>query len=260
MHIINPVLISPHVVISRSTRLIELALLVLVWIRVLRIVMSLPTVLTTHRLLWLPIVVVLAMLTGPRLRAVSIVVSHVFLLVIIREAILLLYWGQRRCLRLQGNPLRLERRSVLGFLLFLLPLLLLLSLLEVHVEIDEGIEAHLLILLILRKFLRLVLLLLSRLLSLGCRLRKLCLGMHLLHLCKVRVPKLVKPIDELAFFWVHLHEITEQDLRMQSATWICKFDMRHPVDCPLLEDGKSRPIVVDVGFQYSHWRFGREVT
>ena len=123
----------------------------------------------------------------------------VFLLVIILEAILLLYWGHRRCLRLQGSSLRLERRSLLGFFLFLLPLLLLLNLLEVHAVIDKGIEAHLLILLILGKFLRLVLLLLSRLLSLGCRLRKLCLWMHLLHLCKVGVPEIVSPIDELAF-------------------------------------------------------------
>ena len=115
----------------------------------LRIVVSLPTVLTTHRLLWMPIVVVLAVLTGPRLRAVAIVVSHVFLLVIILEAILLLYWGQRRCLRLQGSSLRLERPGLLGFFLFLLPLLLLLSLLEVQAAIDKGVETHLLILLIL---------------------------------------------------------------------------------------------------------------
>ena len=93
MHRLNPGLTSPHVIIGRSTRLIELALLVLVRIGVLRIVVSLPTVLTTHGLLRLPIVVVLVMLTGPGLRAVSIVVSHVFLLVIIREAFLLLYWG-----------------------------------------------------------------------------------------------------------------------------------------------------------------------
>ena len=71
-------------------------------------------------------------------------------------------------------------------------------------EIDEGIEALLLILLILRKFLRLVLLLLSRLLSLGCRLRKLCLGMHLLHLRKVRVPETVSPIDQLALGCTHM--------------------------------------------------------
>ena len=115
----------------------------------LRIVVSLPTVLTTHRLLWMPIVVVLAMLTGPRLRAISIVVSHVFLFIIILEAILLLYWGQRRCLRLQGSSLRLEHPSLLGFFLFLLPLLLLLNLLEVHAAIDRGIEANLLIFLIL---------------------------------------------------------------------------------------------------------------
>ena len=199
MHRLNLGLKSPHVVISRSTRLIELALLVLVRIRVLRIAVSLPTVLATHRLLWMSIVVVLPMLTGPRLRAVSIVVSHIFLLVIILEAILLLYWCQRRCLRLRGISLRLKRRSLLGFFLFLLPLLLLLNLLEVHAAVDKGIEVHLLILLILRKFLRLVLLLLSRLLSLGCRLRKLCLGMHLLHLRKVGVPEIVSPINELAF-------------------------------------------------------------
>ena len=89
------------------------------------------------------------MLTGPRLRAVSIVVRHVFLLVIIHEAILLLYWGQRRCLRLQGSSLRLERGGLLGFFLFLLPLLLLLNLLEVHAAIYEGIVAHLLVFLIL---------------------------------------------------------------------------------------------------------------
>ena len=199
MHKLNPGLTSPHVVIGCSTRLIELALLVLIRIRLLRIVVSLPTVLTTHRLLRLPIVGVLAMLTGPGLRAVSTVVSHVLLLVIIREAILLLYWGQRRCLRLQGNSLRLERSSLLGFLLLLLLLLLLLRLLEVHALIDEGIEAHLLILLILRELLRLVLLLLSHLLSLSCRLRKLCLGMHLLNLCKIGVPEIVSPINQMAF-------------------------------------------------------------
>ena len=144
-----PGLISPHVVISRSARFIELALLVLIRIRLRRIVVSLPTVLTTRALLCMPIVVVLAMLTGPRLRAVSIVVRHVFLLIIIHEAILLLYWGQRRCLRLQGISLRLERSGLLGFFLFLLPLLLLLHLLEVHAPIDKGIIAHLLIFLIL---------------------------------------------------------------------------------------------------------------
>ena len=111
--------------------------------------MSLPTVLTTHPLLWMPIVVVLAMLTGPRLRPVSILVRHVFLFEIIHKAILLLHWRQRRCLRLQGSSLRLERRSLLGFFLFLLPLLLLLSLLEMHAATDKGTEAHLLIFLVL---------------------------------------------------------------------------------------------------------------
>lgn len=115
----------------------------------LRIVVPLPTVLTTHRLLWMAIVAVLAMLTGARLRTVSMVVCHIFLLVIIHEAILLLDWGQRRCLRLKGTPLRLERRSLLSFFLFLLPLLLLLNSLEGHAAMDKGIEAHLLVLLIL---------------------------------------------------------------------------------------------------------------
>lgn len=63
---------------------------------------------------------------------------------------------------------------------------------------EGGIKADLLVLLILCKFLRLVLLLLGCLLSLGGRLGKLCLRMHLLHLCEVRVPDTVSPIDELA--------------------------------------------------------------
>lgn len=63
-------------------------------------------------------------------------------------------------------------------------------------EIDRG-STHLLVLLILCELLRLILLLLSRLLSLRCRLRKLCLGMHLLYFCEIGVPGFVSPIDEL---------------------------------------------------------------
>lgn len=84
--------------------------------------------------------------------------------------------------------------------MFLLSLLLLLGLLEVHVGMDDGVKAHLLIFLILGKFLRLVLLLLSRLLSLRCRLGKLGLGMHLLHLREIRVPETLSPIRELALW------------------------------------------------------------
>ena len=57
-------------------------------------------------------------------------------------------------------------------------------------------KAHLLVLLILCELFRLILLLLCRLLSLGRRLRKLCLGMHLLYLCKIGVPKMISPIDQ----------------------------------------------------------------
>lgn len=65
-------------------------------------------------------------------------------------------------------------------------------------RIDGGSKAHLLVLLILCELLRLILLLLSCLLSLGCRLGKLCLRMHLLYLCKIGVPENVSPIDKLA--------------------------------------------------------------
>lgn len=66
--------------------------------------------------------------------------------------------------------------------------------------IDQGRKAHLLVLLILCKLLRLVLLLLSRLLSLGCRLGKLGLGMHLLYLGEIGVPEIVSRIDRFIFF------------------------------------------------------------
>ncbi len=98
-------------------------------------VIPLATLLARNHLIWMPIAAVLTMLTGSRLRAVSVVVGHIFLLVIIHEAIMLLYWGQcweRRCLRLQSSYLGLERRRLLRFFLFLLSLLLLLDLLEVH--------------------------------------------------------------------------------------------------------------------------------
>ena len=66
--------------------------------------------------------------------------------------------------------------------------------------INKRRKAHLLVLLILCELLRLILLLLSRLLSLGCRLRKLSLGMHLLYLCEIGVPEIISPMDELALF------------------------------------------------------------
>ena len=66
--------------------------------------------------------------------------------------------------------------------------------------VNKGRKAHLLVLLILCELLRLILLLLSCLLSLGCRLGKLCLRMHLLYLCEIGVPEVVSPIDELALF------------------------------------------------------------
>ena len=68
--------------------------------------------------------------------------------------------------------------------------------------IDKEIKAHLLVLLILCELLRLILLLLSRLLSLGCRLGELCLRMHLLYLCKIGIPDIVSPIDEINFLGV----------------------------------------------------------
>lgn len=67
--------------------------------------------------------------------------------------------------------------------------------------IDQRSKTHLLVLLILCKFLWLILLLLSGLLSLGCRLGKLGLGMHLLYLCEIGVPETVSLIDELALFY-----------------------------------------------------------
>lgn len=59
----------------------------------LRVVVSLATLLASNRLLRLPIAAVLIMLTGPRLRAMSTIVKRVFLLVIVYEAVMLLYWG-----------------------------------------------------------------------------------------------------------------------------------------------------------------------
>lgn len=97
---------SPHVVIRRSSRLIELALLVLVRVRVLRAGISLATLLAANRMIWIPIAAVLSMLTGPRLRPMSIIVGRISLLVIIHEAIMVLYWSQRwqrRCLRLRAS-------------------------------------------------------------------------------------------------------------------------------------------------------------
>lgn len=66
--------------------------------------------------------------------------------------------------------------------------------------IDKGNKSYLLILLILCKFLRLVFLLLSRLLSLGCRLGQLCLGMHLLDFGKIGVPEIISAIYEPTLF------------------------------------------------------------
>ena len=93
MNKINIDFISPHVIICSSSRLIELALLVLVRIGVLRVVISLATLLASNRLLGMPIATVLAILTGPRLRAISIIMRQVFLLVIVHEAVMMLYWG-----------------------------------------------------------------------------------------------------------------------------------------------------------------------
>lgn len=59
----------------------------------LRVVVSLATLLASNRLLRLPIAAVLIMLTGLRLRAMSTIVKRVFLLVIVYEAVMLLYWG-----------------------------------------------------------------------------------------------------------------------------------------------------------------------
>lgn len=55
------------------------------------VVISLATLLASNRLLWLPIAAVLIMLTGPRLGAMSIIVRRDFLLVIVYEAVMLLY-------------------------------------------------------------------------------------------------------------------------------------------------------------------------
>lgn len=93
MHKNNAGLISPHVIIGRSSRLIELALLVLVRICVLRIVITLAALLIPDSLTWRPIAAVLTVLTSSRLRAVSGIVGHNFLFVVIHEAIILLYWG-----------------------------------------------------------------------------------------------------------------------------------------------------------------------
>lgn len=92
MHKINSKFTSPHIIIGRPSRLIELALLVLVRIGVLRVVISLATLLTPKYLIRMPTDIVLTMLTGSRLRAVSAIVRHIFLLVIVHETIMLLYW------------------------------------------------------------------------------------------------------------------------------------------------------------------------
>ena len=65
---------------------------------------------------------------------------------------------------------------------------------------DKGNRSYLLILLILCELFRLVFLLLSRLLSLGCRLGQLCLGMHLLDFGKIGVPEIISAIYESTLF------------------------------------------------------------
>lgn len=59
----------------------------------LRVVISLATLLTPNCLIWMPIATVLTMLTGSRLRAVSVIMGYIFMFVVIHEAIMLLYWG-----------------------------------------------------------------------------------------------------------------------------------------------------------------------
>lgn len=59
----------------------------------LRVVVPLATLLTANSLIWMSTAAVLNMLTGSRLRAVSVIVGHNFRFVIIHEAIMLLYWG-----------------------------------------------------------------------------------------------------------------------------------------------------------------------
>ena len=89
-------------------------------------------------------------------------------------------------------------------LLFALPLPAVFAVATIFVRrsngTDNGNKSYLLILLILCKLLRLVFLLLSRLLSLGCRLGQLCLGMHLLDFGKIRVPKIISAIYESTLF------------------------------------------------------------
>lgn len=74
-------------------------------------------------------------------------------------------------------------------------------------RINKGNITHLLVLLILCEFLRLVLLLLSRLLSLGCRLGELGLRMHLLYLGEIRIPETISSMGE-KLPSVHLHKVT----------------------------------------------------
>ena len=66
--------------------------------------------------------------------------------------------------------------------------------------IDKGSKTYLLVLLILCELLRLVFLLLSRLLSLCCRLGQLCLGMHLLDFGKIGVPEIISAIYKPTLF------------------------------------------------------------
>lgn len=60
--------------------------------------------------------------------------------------------------------------------------------------------------------------------------------MHLLHLCKVRV-----------------HEVAEQDLRVEFSPGIRQFDMSHAVDGTFLKDRESGPVVVDVRLENLRW-------
>ena len=65
VHKLNLGSTSPHIIISRPPRLIELALLVLVRIGVLRVTVCLATLLAPKRLIGMPVAAVLSMLTRP---------------------------------------------------------------------------------------------------------------------------------------------------------------------------------------------------
>ena len=107
-----------------------------------------------------------------------------------------------------------------------------------------GGTSYLLIPLISAKFVRLLLLLRWRLLFLlllvFCARRQIHLRVHLLYLRKIAV-----------------HEVAEQDLRIQRASRVCKLDVCHAIDGPFFQDREPGPAVIDVGLEFTIPWLGR---